>query len=134
MDRQAGTTLPLFVCLKQNGRIVGGVTLGSIRRGVAESCTLGYWMGEQHAGQGPMADALRGLLPHVFDRMRLHRIEAACIPDNARSQRLLEKVGFRREGYLNGYLKINGAWRDHLLYALIAEDWQSIRAKGSGSG
>lgn len=134
MDRQAGTTLPLFVCLKQNGRIVGGVTLGSIRRGVAESCTLGYWMGEQHAGQGLMADALRGLLPHVFDRMRLHRIEAACIPDNARSQRLLEKVGFRREGYLNGYLKINGAWRDHLLYALIAEDWQSIRAKGSGSG
>jgi ribosomal-protein-alanine N-acetyltransferase len=134
MDRQAGTTLPLFVCLKQNGRIVGGVTLGSIRRGVAESCTLGYWMGEQHAGQGLMADALWGLLPHVFDRMRLHRIEAACIPDNARSQRLLEKVGFRREGYLNGYLKINGAWRDHLLYALIAEDWQSIRAKGSGSG
>jgi ribosomal-protein-alanine N-acetyltransferase len=60
MDRQAGTTLPLFVCLKQNGRIVGGVTLGSIRRGVAESCTLGYWMGEQHAGQGLMADALMG--------------------------------------------------------------------------
>ena len=133
-DRETGVALPLFVCHKANGRILGGVTLGSIRRGVAESCSLGYWMGEQHAGKGLMGDALKALIPHVFDRMQLHRIEAACIPDNERSQRLLEKVGFRREGYLNGYLKINGAWRDHLLYALIAEDWQSTRAKGSGSG
>jgi len=133
-DREAGLALPLFVCLKANGHIVGGATLGSIRRGVAQCCSLGYWMGEQHAGKGLMGDALKALIPHVFDRMQLHRIEAACIPDNARSQRLLEKAGFRREGYLNGYLKINGAWRDHLLYALIAEDWQSTRAKGPGSG
>lgn len=133
-DREAGLALPLFVCQKSNGRLVGGVTLGSIRRGAAECCSLGYWMGEQHAGKGLMLDALKCLIPHVFDRMRLHRIEAACIPDNARSQRLLEKVGFRHEGYLNGYLKINGAWRDHLLYALIAEDWQAARSKGPGSG
>lgn len=131
-DRQAGLALPLFVCARNNGRLLGGVTLSSIRRGAAECCTLGYWMGEQHAGKGLMSDALAALLPHVFDRMRLHRIEAACIPDNQRSQRLLEKAGFRQEGYLNGYLKINGAWRDHLLYALIAEDWRSMRAKGSG--
>lgn len=133
-DRAAGQALPLFVCLKSSGRLVGGVTLGAIRRGAAESCTLGYWMGEQHAGKGLMRDALTALLPHVFDSMRLHRIEAACIPDNSRSQRLLETVGFRREGYLNGYLKINGAWRDHLLYALIAEDWHSMRTQSSRSG
>ena len=133
-DRLAGVALPLFICQKGSGRLVGGVTLGSIRRGVAETCSLGYWMGEQYAGKGLMGDALRALLPHVFDTMQLHRIEAACIPDNARSKRLLEKAGFRHEGYLNGYLKINGAWRDHLLYALIAEDWRSMRAKGSGSG
>lgn len=133
-DREAGLALPLFVCQKSNSRLVGGVTLGSIRRGAAECCSLGYWLGEQHSGKGLMLDALKCLIPHVFDRMRLHRIEAACIPDNARSQRLLEKVGFRHEGYLNGYLKINGAWRDHLLYALIAEDWQAARSKGSGSG
>ncbi|MEQ8481629.1 MAG: GNAT family protein [Hoeflea sp.] len=133
-DRVAGLALPLFVCLKSSGRLVGGVTLGAIRRGVAETCTLGYWMGEEHAGKGLMRDAIRALLPHVFDSMRLHRIEAACIPDNTRSQRLLENVGFRREGYLNGYLKINGAWRDHLLYALIAEDWHAMRKKSSGSG
>jgi ribosomal-protein-alanine N-acetyltransferase len=133
-DREAGVALPLFVCQRSSGRILGGATLNSIRRGAAECCSLGYWMGEQYAGKGLMSDAIKGLLPHVFDRMRLHRIEAACIPDNTRSQRLLEKVGFRREGYLNGYLKINGAWRDHLLYALIAEDWQSTRAKGPGPG
>jgi len=133
-DRESGVALPLFVCLKSNGHIVGGATLSSIKRGVAQSCALGYWMAEQHAGKGLMADALKGLIPHVFQRMQLHRIEAACIPDNSRSQRLLEKVGFQREGYLNGYLKINGAWRDHLLYALIAEDWQSKSAKGPGSG
>ena len=133
-DRESGVALPLFVCLKSNGHIIGGATLSSIKRGVAQSCTLGYWMAEQHAGKGLMADALKGLIPHVFDRMQLHRIEAACIPDNSRSQRLLEKVGFQREGYLNGYLKINGACRDHLLYALIAEDWQSKSAKGPGSG
>ncbi|MCY0094180.1 GNAT family N-acetyltransferase [Hoeflea ulvae] len=133
-DREAGLALPLFVCQKANGRLVGGVTLGTIRRGAAECCSLGYWMGHQYAGKGLMHDALKSLLPHVFERMRLHRIEAACIPDNARSQRLLENVGFRREGYLNGYLKINGAWRDHLLYALIAEDWRVARSKGSGSG
>jgi len=133
-DREAGIALPLFVCLEESGRIVGGATLNSIRRGVAECCALGYWMGEQYAGKGLMADAVKALLPHVFETMQLHRIEAACIPDNSRSQRLLEKVGFRREGYLNGYLKINGVWRDHLLYALVAEDWQSKRAKGPGSG
>lgn len=133
-DREAGLALPLFIFQKSTGRLVGGVTLGAIRRGAAECCSLGYWMGEAHAGKGVMTDALKCLIPHVFDRMRLHRIEAACIPDNQRSQRLLEKAGFRREGYLSGYLKINGAWRDHLLYALIAEDWQSMRAKGSGSG
>ncbi|MBU4527751.1 MAG: GNAT family N-acetyltransferase [Hoeflea sp.] len=133
-DREAGLALALFVFQKSSGRLVGGVTLGAIRRGAAECCSLGYWMGEPHAGKGVMTDALKCLIPHVFERMRLHRIEAACIPDNQRSQRLLEKAGFRREGYLNGYLKINGAWRDHLLYALIAEDWQSMHAKGSGSG
>ncbi len=127
-DFDSGLALPLLVCLKGSNRLAGGLTIGSIRRGASESCMLGYWMGEPTAGKGLMGDALATVLPHVFDKMQLHRIEAACIPDNARSLRLLEKVGFRREGYLNGYLKINGAWRDHLLYALLAEDFQTSRA------
>lgn len=128
-DHGSGLATPLFIFLKGSNRLVGGLTIGNIRRGAAETCTLGYWMGEAFAGKGLMHDALCAILPHVFGPMRLHRIEAACIPDNERSMHLLEKVGFRREGYLNGYLKINGTWRDHLLYALIAEDWHDRRAK-----
>lgn len=129
-DRKGGNAVSLFIFLKETGRLAGGLTISGIKRGVAETCTLGYWMGEPYAGCGLMQDALESVLPHVFEKMRLHRIEAACIPENGRSARLLEKVGFRREGYLHGYLKINGAWRDHLLYALIAEDW---RAKGNST-
>ena len=127
-DRSGGFAEPFFIFLGDNRTLVGGVTVGSIRRGAAESCMLGYWMGEAHAGQGLMQAALRIVIPHIFDRLRLHRIEAACIPENQRSSRLLEKAGFRREGYLHSYLRINGAWRDHLLYALIAEEWRARQA------
>ena len=133
-DRSGGLALPLFVFVKDSGRLVGGLTIGGIRRGAAEACTLGYWMGEPFAGKGYMHDALSAIIPHVFDRMRLHRIEAACIPENERSARLLEKVGFRREGHLRGYLKINGTWRDHLLYALISEDWKTARNETKATG
>ena len=67
-------------------------------------------------------EAIRLLVPYAFDTLRLHRIEAACIPDNARSMRVLEKAGFKREGLLRSYLRINGSWQDHYLYALIAND------------
>jgi ribosomal-protein-alanine N-acetyltransferase len=59
---------------------------------------------------------------HLFAGLELHRIEAACIPDNARSIRLLEKAGFQREGYLRGYLKINGQWHDHVMFSLLSTD------------
>nr|WP_255561568.1 GNAT family protein [Pseudohoeflea sp. DP4N28-3] len=132
-DRAEGRAAPFFIFLKSSGALAGGITVGSIRRGASESCMLGYWMGEPHAGQGLMQDALAVLVPHIFGALRLHRIEAACIPENGRSSRLLEKAGFRREGYLHGYLRINGTWRDHLLYALIAEDWQAARGAAKAS-
>lgn len=121
-DRESGLSFAFVMVWKRNRQIVGGLTIGHVRRGAAQSCTLGYWMGKDFAGNGLMADGLAAVVPHVFDRMQLHRIEAACIPENERSRRLLESAGFRKEGYLNGYLKINGAWRDHVLYALVAED------------
>ena len=76
-----------------------------------------------------MVEALDLLARHAFDTMRLHRIEAACIPGNTRSIRVLEKAGFTREGLLRSYLKINGGWQDHYLYALIADDRRDARAK-----
>ena len=99
--------------------LLGGLTLGGIRRGVAQAATLGYWMGAPHAGNGRMTRAVAAVARFGFDSLRLHRIEAACIPDNAPSIALLERNGFEREGFARAYLKINDAWRDHILLALL---------------
>ncbi len=99
--------------------LLGGLTLGGVRRGVAQAATLGYWMGASHAGKGRMTRAVGAVARFGFDLLRLHRIEAACIPDNAPSIALLERNGFRREGFARAYLKINDVWRDHILLALL---------------
>jgi ribosomal-protein-alanine N-acetyltransferase len=99
--------------------LLGGLTLGGVRRGVAQAATLGYWMGASHAGKGRMTRAVAAVVRFGFDTLRLHRIEAACIPDNAPSIALLERNGFQREGFARAYLKINDAWRDHILLALL---------------
>ncbi len=102
--------------------MVGGITLGGIRRGVSQSGTLGYWMGAPHAGKGRMTRAVAAAVEFAFVKLRLHRVEAACIPDNAPSIALLVRNGFQQEGYARGYLKIDGAWRDHVLFALVESD------------
>jgi len=101
--------------------LVGGLTLANIRRGVAQAGSLGYWMGLPFVRHGYMAAAVRAVIPFAFTTLRLHRLEAACIPTNAASIRLLEKTGFVREGYAREYLCINGIWQDHLLYARLQE-------------
>ena len=121
-DYATGSAVPFFIFENEEGALVGGITLGNIRYGVAQTGQIGYWIGERYAGRGLMLEALRLLINYTFETLRLHRIEAACIPDNLRSLRLLEKAGFRREGLLRSYLRINGVWQDHYLYALIAGD------------
>jgi ribosomal-protein-alanine N-acetyltransferase len=121
-DYATGTAVPFFIFENEKGALVGGITLGNIRYGVAQTGQIGYWIGERYAGRGLMLEALGLLISYTFETLRLHRIEAACIPDNLRSLRLLEKAGFRREGLLRSYLRINGVWQDHYLYALIAGD------------
>jgi ribosomal-protein-alanine N-acetyltransferase len=116
----SGVALPLLLFSRSTDELLGGLTIGHIRRGASQSCMIGYWMGERHAGQGHMSAAVRIVIEHIFERLNLHRIEAACIPENDRSIRLLEKAGFQREGYMRDYLKIRGEWRDHLLYALVS--------------
>lgn len=125
-----GTAAPFFIYENASGKLIGGITLGNIRYGVAQSGHIGYWIGERYAGRGFMVDAVRLVVRHAFDTLRLHRIEAACIPDNGRSVRVLEKAGFRREGLLRSYLRINGEWHDHYLYALIADDPHAVVMKG----
>lgn len=115
-----GTGLAFFIFESRSRALAGGIALSNIRRGVSQTASIGYWMGEEYAGRGLMHAALRLLIPYAFGPLGLHRLEAACIPDNGRSVGLLEKAGFQREGLLRSYLRINGAWRDHCLYALIA--------------
>ena len=112
----------LFVFTADGEQLLGGVTLCNVRRGVTQACTLGYWIGEPHARKGYMTAAVRAVIPFVFDSLELHRLEAACLPHNLASKRLLERTGFRREGFARRYLRINGAWQDHLLYALLDTD------------
>lgn len=111
-----------FIFSKPRESIVGGITLSNVRAGVALSCSLGYWIGKPHARKGYMTDAIFAVLPFVFDHLRLHRLEAACIPDNLASKRLLQRCGFTQEGLARQYLRINGIWHDHLLFSLLESD------------
>ena len=90
-----------------------------MRRGVAESGALGYWIGQPHAGRGHATAAVRAMVGHAFDELKLHRVEAACVPANIASRRVLEKSGFVLEGQARAYLKINGAWADNLLFGIV---------------
>lgn len=112
----------LFIYDINTDELVGGLTLCNVRRGVTQSCTLGYWVGANYANKGYMTAAVRAVVPFVFDSLELHRLEAACLPTNTASIRLLERTGFKREGIARKYLRINGAWQDHLLYALLDSD------------
>ena len=112
----------LFIFAAATSGMVGGLTLCNVRRGVTQSCTLGYWIGAKYANQGFMTAAVRAVIPFVFDSLELHRLEAACLPSNAASIKLLEKTYFKREGLARRYLRINGIWQDHLLYALLDTD------------
>jgi ribosomal-protein-alanine N-acetyltransferase len=102
--------------------LLGGLTLSNVRRGVSQTASLGYWMGLPHIRRGHMKAAVEAIVVHAFDVLRLHRIEAACLPTNQASVGVLEACGFTREGLARSFLKINGTWQDHLLYARLVGD------------
>jgi ribosomal-protein-alanine N-acetyltransferase len=114
---------PFIIFRESDGAIIGGITLANVRRGIVQAGTIGYWTGEPYAHRGYMTSALRVLLPSLFGELNLHRIEAACIPSNLASVRVLEKVGFTREGLARRYLCINGVWQDHVLFGMLHEDF-----------
>ena len=122
LRRQArdGTTMPFAVTYQ--GRYVGQVTAGNIWRGSLNSCFLGYWIDGRYAGLGITPTAVALLADHCFAGARLHRVEANIRPENAASRRVVEKLGFREEGIRERYLLIDGAYRDHLCYALTIEE------------
>ena len=110
-----------LVFRSSDNALVGGLTLANVRRGVAQAASVGYWMGQPFSRQGYMTAAVKAVIPFAFGTLRLHRLEAACIPTNNASIRLLEKNGFIREGYARDYLCINGIWQDHLLYGRLKD-------------
>jgi len=116
--------------------MVGGVSLSNVRRGVTQAGSLGYWLGGRYVRQGYMSDAVAAMIAFAFVELKLHRVEAATLPDNAASIRVLERNGFTREGYARRYLKINGQWCDHVLFGLVAEDHlrtaRPLERSGSG--
>lgn len=112
----------LFIFRENDSELLGGLTLSNVRRGVTQAAALGYWIGAPYLRNGYMRSAVWAALPFAFDSLRLHRIEAACLPHNAASIRVLEGAGFKREGLARSYLKINGVWQDHVLYGLLEED------------
>ncbi|MEM8551495.1 MAG: GNAT family protein [Pseudomonadota bacterium] len=111
-----------FAFEQTTGGLIGGITLAHVKRGVTQSCSMGYWAGERFAGRGLMGDAVRAMIPFCFETLGLHRIEAASLPHNERSIRLLKRVGFTEEGFARRFLCIDGAWRDHVLFAIVAGD------------
>jgi ribosomal-protein-alanine N-acetyltransferase len=113
-----------FFIFNHDDQLIGGVGLSNLRRGVAESASLGYWVGEPWARQGYMSAALPLVLDFAFGRLRLHRVEAACLPTNVPSKSLLARTGFAKEGYARQFLCIDGKWQDHVLFAMLRGDWR----------
>lgn len=105
---------------RTDNSVIGGINLRNVRRGVAQMGTLGYWIASDWGGQGRMTQAVQRMTEFGFRQIGLHRIEAACVPENEASARVLLRAGFEEEGFARGYLRIDGCWRDHRLFAIVA--------------
>ncbi len=124
-EMRQGITYSFLILRRVDDVLLGGITLSNLRRGVAQSATLGYWIGVHHGNQGYMTDSLAAILEFAFSRIGLHRVEAACLPANEASRRLLLRSGFREEGYAREYLRISGRWQDHQLFAILRDNLPS---------
>jgi [ribosomal protein S5]-alanine N-acetyltransferase len=126
----AGTAFAFAVLdMEEEDRLIGRVALANVVRGPWQNATLGYWIDRRAGRRGHASRAVRLVLGYAFEHLGLHRVQPAIIPRNAASLRVAEKVGFRREGRALRYLKINGVWEDHEIFALTVEDWHSMRAR-----
>ena len=128
-EANEGIGFSFFVVRLSDNRLLGGITLSNIQRGVSQSCSVGYWIGKPYSRAGYMTDSLNCVLSYCFKTVGLNRVEAACMPDNTASKALLTRCGFQHEGYAKKYLKINGIWRDHVLFAILKDEWVKNTSK-----
>ena len=125
-EQQSGYSL--FIFTAASDQLVGGISLSNVRRGVALTGSLGYWVGGRHARRGYMFEALAAMMDFGFEQLGLHRLEAACLKNNLPSQGLLRKSGFQQIGCARQYLRIAGQWQDHLLFEILASDRRTAKA------
>lgn len=128
-----GSGYLFFLTRKEDRRLMGGISIAEVRRGISQTGTAGYWLGEPYAQQGYMTEALEAMIRFGFATLSLHRIEAACMPNNVPSRKLLAKCGFSEEGYASKYLRIDGEWADHVLFARLADANQAWPAAPEAS-
>jgi ribosomal-protein-alanine N-acetyltransferase len=124
-DWKRGQSFVLLAAARDGeDRILGRVALGGVLLGAFQNAHLGYWIDAEHQGRGLMTEAVRAATTFAFKTAGLHRVQAAVMPRNTGSQRVLEKAGYRREGVAERYLFIAGRWEDHLLFAVTGEEWR----------
>jgi len=133
-EARQGTDYTFFIFVRDGSReiLAGGITLSNIRRRAAQFGNLGYWMGQGFAGQGYMTEAVGLVVAYAFDSLLLHRVHAAFLPHNMASRRVLEKNGFKEEGYAENYLQIDGKWADHVLFGLTRERYEAVIKQPGG--
>ncbi len=120
-DRQLGTGYGFGVFV--DGNFAGEVNLNSVQRGPFQSCYIGYWIDEAQAGHGYIPESVVVVCRYAFEQLHLHRVQAAIVPRNTASRRVVEKLKVREEGLAERYLEINGTWEDHIRYAITSEEW-----------
>lgn len=118
-----------LLCRREDGAILGAINLSEIVRGPFQSAYLGYWIGAEHAQNGYMTEGLELLLRHAFLSLELHRLEANIRPENTPSLKLVQRLGFRKEGFSPRYLNIDGAWRDHERWTRLSDEWGGDRGE-----
>ena len=128
LERARRDDFAAYLIVRRDDRaLLGSVNVSQIFRFAFQSAYLGYWIGAPHRGRGYMTEALGLVLTHAFRKLRLHRLEANIQPTNEPSRRVVERLGFRLEGYSPRYLKIAGRWRDHERWAILSEEWKPSR-------
>ena len=110
-----------------NEDFIGEVNISNVQRGIIQSCTIGYWIAKDCEGKGMMSESLELVKEFIFNELKLHRIEAACLPHNIPSLKLLLKNGFIKEGTARKLLKINDKWQDHTVLSFILDDFKKSK-------
>lgn len=111
----------------ENTEFIGELNISNIQRGIIQSCSIGYWIAKKYEGRGMMSESLELVKSFIFDHLKLHRIEAACLPHNSPSLKVLLKNGFKIEGTARKLLKINNKWQDHTLFSYLYEDYKNLK-------